>query len=138
MEIIRDLFSDTTILIKEGDNIFNRTSVITTVATSEMIKVYNIHNNRAHYSICPFPIIKNNSLIDEHLAILNNAYNKLDIEKQKKYKSQIDFINITKLIDARMFMFYEWIKDIEFIPKTSQHIAALYNCLESKMIKKYF
>jgi len=131
MNIIFKLFYKPIQTFTIGDNFASSgghgSGVVNTINSSNT--VINAAYSTYNVAKIPFKFNKSDKIDDSIIDIIKEQFFKSDISIQKLYKEELEFIITYKIINNSMFNFYKKIKDLEFIPKTYNHLLLLYNSI---------
>ena len=130
MKIISDLFYNPSYKAKVGDICLNLGSSSTTIVDVYNVISINSDYYSKYYSKIPFSFNSNTILTDKQVAIIEEAYK--NYNENSKYREEFEFIKCYKIINNRLYCFYKHIKDLEFIPKTYDHLNNLFNCIKDR------
>lgn len=134
MELLREIYNT------EADEIINVGDCIVT-ANGNVEKVNNIStyyiNGRYHRStIKKVPIEIISGTIPDHIILyIEERFKLKNLLLQEKLKDEMDYIKIYKLYSKELYDFYEKIKNIEFIPKTLEHLTCLFSAIYNRHYK---
>ena len=89
-------------------------------------------NNMYRKDLCaklPFWYSYLNDLSDEVADMILKQFEQSPAHIQKSTKDEVDFMTIFKSTNPNLYKFYKKIKNVEFIPKTVNHLNILYNAI---------
>ena len=130
INIIFDIFHKSDNKAKIGDAYITLGTYSTKIIDEYNIKAINSTDYSGYYSIIPFNFSPYTILTDEQVASIEKAYK--NYSENSKYREEFEFIKCYKVINNNLYNFYNHVKDLEFIPKTYDHLHSLYKCIENK------
>jgi hypothetical protein len=130
MDIMFNLFYKQDYKAQIKDNCLYSGSSSTIVINNSNITGINSEHCLKYYAKIPFAFNSTTLLTDEQITIIEEAYK--NYSNNNKYKEEFEFIKYYKILNDRLYRFYKIIKDLEFIPKTYDHLYSLYACIKDR------
>lgn len=130
MKLIFNIFCKSDCKPKIGDAYLTLGSSSTKIIDKYNIKAINSTDYSGYYSIIPFNFSPYTILTDEQIAIIEEAYK--NYSENSNYREEFEFIKSYKVLNNTLYTFYRHVKDLEFIPKTYDHLHSLYDCIKNK------
>ena len=129
MNIIYQLFYNSTQIFTVGDNFITKDGYESKVVNNINTTIINTTYSKYNIAKIPFKFNRNDKIDDAIVDAIKEQFSKSSSNIQAAYKQEFEFIITYKIINNSVFNFYKKIKDLEFIPKTYNHLLLLYNSI---------
>ena len=131
MELIREIYNtETDDVISVGDCIVNAYGTVEKVNT---ISSYYVNGRYHRSTVKKVPIeIVSGTIPDSILEHIEERFKLKNLLLQKKLKDEMDYLKIYKVYSNELYDLYKKIKNIEFIPKTLEHLTCLFSAVYNR------
>lgn len=133
MTILFQLFQD-----NKGTSAVVGDYIVTPYNSVQQVYSVGTYLNRNFYAnnvkVIPKEIVAD-VIDDKTIELLEAKFNSQTTVVKNKIQSELDFIKTYRIYSTDLYTFHERIKNIEFIPKTLDHLKCLFNAINNRSYK---